>query len=109
MSKRFHAGKAAHSGVLAAELASMGFTGPTQIYEFHDGGVIRITSYNVCYTKLLRSNRAAPHGKQHGARYDPAYLRGAGRTGRRRPGILAECRQSDGDQLALAPLIALDA
>ena len=44
MSKRFHAGKAAHSGVLAAELASMGFTGPTQIYEFHDGGVLKAYS-----------------------------------------------------------------
>ncbi|MGH8641656.1 MAG: MmgE/PrpD family protein, partial [Burkholderiales bacterium] len=29
MSKRFHAGRAAHSGVLAAELAALGFTGPT--------------------------------------------------------------------------------
>src|SRR5688572_13305334 len=38
MSKRLHAGKAAHSGVLAAELAQLGFTGPTQIYEYHDGG-----------------------------------------------------------------------
>ena len=44
MSKRFHAGKAAHSGVLAAELAAMGFTGPTQIYEFHDGGVLKAYS-----------------------------------------------------------------
>jgi len=44
MSKRFHAGKAAHSGVLAAELASMAFTGPTQIYEFHDGGVLKAYS-----------------------------------------------------------------
>src|SRR5688572_21883436 len=34
MSKRFHAGRAAYSGVLAAELAQMGFTGPTRIYEF---------------------------------------------------------------------------
>jgi 2-methylcitrate dehydratase PrpD len=44
MSKRFHAGKAAHSGVLAAELAALGFTGPTQIYEFHDGGVLKAFS-----------------------------------------------------------------
>jgi len=44
MSKRLHAGKAAHSGVLAAELAARGFTGPTQIYEFHDGGVLRAYS-----------------------------------------------------------------
>ncbi len=44
MSKRLHAGKAAHSGVLAAELAQMGFTGPTQIYEFNDGGVLKAFS-----------------------------------------------------------------
>ncbi len=44
MSKRLHAGKAAHSGVLAAELAAAGFTGPTQIYEFHDGGFLKAYS-----------------------------------------------------------------
>ncbi len=44
MSKRLHAGKAAHSGVLAAELAQLGFTGPTQIYETEDGGVLRAFS-----------------------------------------------------------------
>ena len=44
MSKRLHAGKAAHSGVLAAELAELGFTGPAQIYEFADGGVLKAFS-----------------------------------------------------------------
>ena len=44
MSKRLHAGKAAHSGVLAAELASRGYTGPTQIYEFSDGGILKAFS-----------------------------------------------------------------
>jgi 2-methylcitrate dehydratase PrpD len=44
MSKRLHAGKAAHSGVLAAELAALGFTGPTQIYEYADGGVLKAFS-----------------------------------------------------------------
>jgi len=44
MSKRLHPGKAAHSGVLAAELAQMGFSGPTQIYEFEDGGVLKAFS-----------------------------------------------------------------
>ncbi len=44
MSKRLHAGKAAHAGVLAAELAQMGFTGPTQIYEYADGGVLKAFS-----------------------------------------------------------------
>ncbi|MCC7483658.1 MAG: MmgE/PrpD family protein [Burkholderiales bacterium] len=44
MSKRFHAGRAAQSGVMAAELAARGFSGPTSIYEFHDGGVLRAFS-----------------------------------------------------------------
>jgi len=44
MSKRLHAGKAAHSGVLAAELAASGYTGPTQIYEFNDGGMLKAFS-----------------------------------------------------------------
>src|SRR5262245_59415950 len=44
MSKRFHGGRAAYSGVLAAELAALGFTGPTQIYEFHDGGILKAFS-----------------------------------------------------------------
>jgi 2-methylcitrate dehydratase PrpD len=44
MSKRLHAGKAAHSGVLAAELVALGFTGPTQIYEYGDGGVLKAFS-----------------------------------------------------------------
>jgi len=41
MSKRLHPGRSAHAGVLAAELASRGFSGPTQIYEFQDGGFLR--------------------------------------------------------------------
>ena len=44
MSKRLHAGKAAHSGVMAAELAALGFSGPTQIYEYNDGGVLKAFS-----------------------------------------------------------------
>ena len=44
MSKRFHAGRASQSGVMAAELAALGFSGPTRIYEFHDGGVLKAFS-----------------------------------------------------------------
>jgi len=40
MSKRFHAGAAARAGVMAAELAARGFTGPGQIYEAEDGGLL---------------------------------------------------------------------
>jgi 2-methylcitrate dehydratase PrpD len=54
MSKRFHAGRAAQSGVMAAELAALGFTGPTQIYEFHDGGVLKAFSDASDATPLTR-------------------------------------------------------
>lgn len=54
MSKRFHAGKAVHSGVLAAELAAMGYTGPTQIYEYEDGGVLKAHSDDSDVTQLTR-------------------------------------------------------
>ena len=37
-SKRFHPGRSAQSGVIAAELADKGLTGPDEIYEFLDGG-----------------------------------------------------------------------
>ena len=39
-SKRFHPGRSAQSGVMAAELAALGFTGPTEIYETQDGGLL---------------------------------------------------------------------
>jgi len=40
MSKRLHPGKAAQSGVLAAELAAKGFTGPGTVLEVEDGGYL---------------------------------------------------------------------
>lgn len=39
-SKRLHPGRAAQAGVMAAELAARGLTGPTQIYEAADGGLL---------------------------------------------------------------------
>lgn len=39
-SKRFHAGRAAQAGIMAAELAALGLSGPTQIYEAADGGLL---------------------------------------------------------------------
>ena len=44
MSKRLHAGLAARAGVMAAELAARGYTGPTQIYEYGDGGMLKAYS-----------------------------------------------------------------
>jgi 2-methylcitrate dehydratase PrpD len=40
MSKRLHPGRAAQAGIMAAELAELGLTGPTQIYEAEDGGLL---------------------------------------------------------------------
>lgn len=40
MSKRVHPGRAAQSGIMAAELAELGLTGPTQVYETEDGGLL---------------------------------------------------------------------
>jgi 2-methylcitrate dehydratase PrpD len=54
MSKRLHPGKAAHSGVLAAELAQLGFSGPTSIYEFEDGGVLKAFSDHADAALLTR-------------------------------------------------------
>ncbi len=47
MTKRFHAGRAAQSGVMAAILVRGGFTGPTSILEAADGGFCRATSDDV--------------------------------------------------------------
>ena len=43
-SKRFHPGRSAQSGVMAAELAALGLTGPTEIYEYADGGFCQAVS-----------------------------------------------------------------
>ena len=40
MSKRLHPGRAAQAGIMAAELAELGLSGPTQIYEAEDGGLL---------------------------------------------------------------------
>ena len=40
MSKRLHPGRAAQSGVMAVELAELGFSGPTQVLETPDGGLL---------------------------------------------------------------------
>ena len=53
MSKRLHAGLAAQSGVLAAEFAALGITGPTQVYEAEDGGYLQAFSDNIRPDRLL--------------------------------------------------------
>jgi len=54
MSKRFHAGRASQSGVMAAELVGKGFTGPTQILEAADGGFCRAMSDQVDLSLITR-------------------------------------------------------
>ena len=44
MSKRMHPGFAASSGVAAAELAALGISGPTALFEAGDGGYLRAFS-----------------------------------------------------------------
>ena len=44
MTKRFHAGRAAQAGLMAAELAQVGYTGPTQVFEAEDGGMLKAFS-----------------------------------------------------------------
>lgn len=53
MSKRLHPGRAAHAGVLAAELAARGFSGPAFIYEAEDGGFLRAHSDHAQPERLL--------------------------------------------------------
>lgn len=43
-SKRLHPGRAAHAGVLAAEMAALGLSGPTCVYEADDGGLLKAFS-----------------------------------------------------------------
>ena len=44
MSKRFQAGNPSRGGVFAAELAARNFTGPTQVLEAEDGGLLKAFS-----------------------------------------------------------------
>lgn len=61
MSKRLHAGRAAQAGVVAAELAAAGFTGPTQVYEADDGGFLKTFSDAATVTSLTENLGAAYH------------------------------------------------
>ena len=53
MSKRFHPGRAAQSGVMAAELAARGFSGPTKVLETADGSFLTAFSDYADGSKLL--------------------------------------------------------
>lgn len=52
-SKRFHPGRSAHSGVLAADLAARGYPGPVKILEAEDGGFCRATSDRYSFERIV--------------------------------------------------------
>ena len=54
MSKRLHPGRAAQSGIVAAELAQRGFHGPRMILETDDGGFLAATSDDVRLGEVTR-------------------------------------------------------
>jgi len=51
-SKRFHPGRAAQSGIIAASLARLGYLGPAKIIEADDGGFFKATSYGFDFLKV---------------------------------------------------------
>ena len=53
-SKRFHPGRAAQSGVIAAYLARDGYRGPTKILEAEDGGFFKATSFDFDFSEVIR-------------------------------------------------------
>lgn len=52
MTKKFHAGRAAWSGTLAALMSKQGFTGATRIFEAKDGGFLKAFSDKPHYERL---------------------------------------------------------
>jgi 2-methylcitrate dehydratase PrpD len=52
-SKRFHPGRAAQSGIIAATLAKSGFRGPTKILEAGDGGFFKATSHDFDFATVI--------------------------------------------------------
>ena len=52
--KRFHAGMASQHGVLSAELAQAGLTGPSHILEASDGGLFPATSHHYDFDAVTR-------------------------------------------------------
>lgn len=53
MTKRFHAGDAARAGIVAAELAALGYTGSKAIFEYENGGFLKAHSDHAVPAKLV--------------------------------------------------------
>ena len=67
--KRFHAGRAAQSGLLAAALAEGGYTGPKEIFEYEDGGFIR--AFSGCGDPEPLTRGLGDHWEAEGVSFKP--------------------------------------
>ena len=67
--KRFHAGRAAQSGLMAASLAAGGYTGPTEIFEYEDGGFIRV--FSGCGEPEVLTRDLGAHWETEGVSFKP--------------------------------------
>ena len=67
--KRFHAGRAAQSGLLAAALAEGGYTGPKEIFEYEDGGFIR--AFSGCGDPEPLTRGLSDHWEAEGVSFKP--------------------------------------
>lgn len=54
-SKRFHPGRGSHAGVMAAELAARGLTGPGKLFEAEDGGWLKAFSDDSRPDEILKA------------------------------------------------------
>lgn len=67
--KRFHAGRAAQSGLMAAALAEGGYTGPKEIFEYEDGGFIR--AFSGCGEPEPLTRDLGEHWEAEGVSFKP--------------------------------------
>ena len=67
--KRFHAGRAAQSGLMAASLAAGGYTGPKEIFEYEDGGFIR--AFSGCGKPEPLTRDLGEHWEAEGVSFKP--------------------------------------
>ncbi len=67
--KRFHAGRAAQSGLMAASLAKGGYTGPQEIFEYEDGGFLR--AFSDCGDPESLTRDLGAHWETEGVSFKP--------------------------------------
>ncbi len=67
--KRFHAGRAAQSGLMAASLAGRGYTGPSEIFEYGDGGFL--SAFSGCGTPAPLTQDLGVRWEAEGVSFKP--------------------------------------